>query len=369
MTHRTEGVHRFKLWPLEQMRRLPPIEWLIGGVFEAHSFCLLYGAPANYKSFLALDWGLCIATGRASWNGRPVRAGPVIYIAGEGDRGIQKRADAWLRHHAVEDAPDFYVVRQAVQLRHGVDVPELIGQIDALNVKPVLIIIDTLNRAFVGGDENSAKDMGEFLKGVAQLQQLGAAVLVLHHTIKGGQDARGSGSLHGAADTMIFVERTGDLVTVENKKMKDEAEFAEMTFETKVVEIGGGSSSLVLVPFDPVGAAMAIDAALVGSSVKPALETLRLASEPLQLQDWVEMHGARIGKQVSKDTFGKWRRKLQDDGLIEATPAHPPRYFVTEKGADAIGVPLARQSDSHTPAMPPPLGGGVAERETSGPEA
>jgi hypothetical protein len=207
-------------------------------VFEAHSFSLLYGAPANCKSFLALDWGLCIATARPSWNGRAVRAGPVIYVAGEGDRGIQKRADAWLRHWGVGDAPNFHLVRQAVQLRNGLDVPELRMQIDALNLKPALIIIDTLNRAFVGGDENSAQHMGEFLKGIAQLQGLGAAVTALHHTVKGGQDARGSGSLHGAADTMIFVERNGDLVTVENKKMKDD-KVAREQFAGEIVTCAG----------------------------------------------------------------------------------------------------------------------------------
>lgn len=67
--------------------------WLVRSWIEAGSLALLFGESTAGKSFQALDWAACIATGKY-WNGCAVQHGPVFYIAGEGKGGIGRRLAA-----------------------------------------------------------------------------------------------------------------------------------------------------------------------------------------------------------------------------------------------------------------------------------
>jgi len=64
-----------------------------------------YGETNVGKSFVLLDLGLRVSLGW-SWHGRSVERGGVIYIAGEGARGIMQRVAAWRKHHGEERTAD-----------------------------------------------------------------------------------------------------------------------------------------------------------------------------------------------------------------------------------------------------------------------
>ncbi len=49
-------------------------EWVIDGILETGALGCLFGDPASYKSFMALDWALCIASG-TQWKGHIVKTG------------------------------------------------------------------------------------------------------------------------------------------------------------------------------------------------------------------------------------------------------------------------------------------------------
>ena len=127
-----------------------------------------------------------------------------------------------------------------------------IAEIEKTVGKPVLIVVDTLARCFVGGEENSAKEMGEFVDGIEMVRRkTGATVLVVHHTGKNERSgARGSSSLMAAADTMIECSAYRRTMTIQCEKQKDAEQFAEMTLELSKVDLGGGKSSCVLEPID-----------------------------------------------------------------------------------------------------------------------
>jgi hypothetical protein len=77
--------------------------------------------------------------------------------------------------------------------------------------------IDTLARAFGGGNENDSQDMGAFIHNAGRLQRkLNCALMVLHHI---GKDAtkglRGHSSLLGAVDTQLELQK---LVTDDHKE-------------------------------------------------------------------------------------------------------------------------------------------------------
>jgi hypothetical protein len=187
-----------------------PVEWLIQDVLPKRAFCALYGPPGSYKSFVALDIAEAVATGRA-WMGREVQAaGAVLYIAGEGFGGIGARIKACKMHNRTQAGAEIYVIRAAINMRSSAeDFDLLVASIKDLmeksGVQFELVQIDTLARAFGGGNENNSEDMGAFIHNAGRIQRmLGCAMMVLHHS---GKDAtkglRGHSSLLGAVDTQL----------------------------------------------------------------------------------------------------------------------------------------------------------------------
>ena len=90
--------------------------------------------------------------------------------------------------------------------------------------QPRLVVVDTLARNFVGGNESSPQDMGFFVDGVERIRRdLGTAVLVLHHETKEGGTERGTESLRNASFAMYRFKRLNqaDVVEVKCNRMKD----------------------------------------------------------------------------------------------------------------------------------------------------
>jgi hypothetical protein len=81
--------------------------------------------------------------------------------------------------------------------------------IERTGIELRLVQIDTLARAFGGGNENDSQDMGAFIHNAGRLQRkLNCALMVLHHS---GKDAtkglRGHSSLLGAVDTQLELQK------------------------------------------------------------------------------------------------------------------------------------------------------------------
>jgi GTPase SAR1 family protein len=78
--------------------------------------------------------------------------------------------------------------------------PKVIGWVRQTNPKP-LVLIDSL-AAFLGGDENSASDMRDFMHKARRLADMGATVVVIHHDGKAesAKDFRGSSDFKASLD-------------------------------------------------------------------------------------------------------------------------------------------------------------------------
>ena len=187
-----------------------PVEWLIDNVLPKRAFCALYGPPGSYKSFVALDIAEAVATGRP-WMGREVQAaGAVLYICGEGFGGIGARIKACKMHNRTQSGAEIYVIRAAINMRSSAEdfdllVASIKDLVERTGVQFELVQIDTLARAFGGGNENNSEDMGAFIHNAGRIQRmLNCAMMVLHHS---GKDAtkglRGHSSLLGAVDTQL----------------------------------------------------------------------------------------------------------------------------------------------------------------------
>lgn len=203
-----------------QLASLPTPAPLIEGILNAGSLVMLYGPPATGKSAVAQTMGLSIASG-APWLGHEVpNPGPVLYIAAEGQSGIPKRVDAWEDAWKVSAPDTFAVLPTAVNLSSDAavaDVAQLVGEL-----KPTLIVFDTLNGLAYGLEENSASAMGLLVASIRRIKDAspGATALILHHSGK-DKSLRGSTALPGAMDTIITLNEIGKGFTLDVTKEKD----------------------------------------------------------------------------------------------------------------------------------------------------
>ncbi len=226
-----EEKPRFKLLTRAELHAMPDPEWIVPEVLAADSFAVLYGAPGAAKSFMALDLACSIASGY-TFHGAAVKRGQVLVSVGEGLRGMKWREEAWTLAHqeADTDALDrnLHILPRAVHLLEEreaemfINTAEYIAQTSDEPLR--LVIIDTLARAMVGGDENSAKDMGMAVDVCERIRRAtGATVLAVHHSGVEGTRERGSTSLRGAADTSIMMQKEdgSNNIIFSPRKMKD----------------------------------------------------------------------------------------------------------------------------------------------------
>jgi len=230
---------RYKLLSSTDLLNTPPMRWIVHGVIPEKGLAAIYGASGSGKSFLILDMAFAIATDEIYWFGRRITHVPVTYICLEGDAGLGKRIKAWSLYFKkpLPDALRFIV--QPFNLLSE-DVSELAKSVISIGGMGGLVIIDTLNRAAPGIDENSSKDMGNLIAAANKLQnQIGGLVLLVHHT---GKDAtkglRGHSSLYAALDGAIEVIKTDTRREWSVAKSKDDVTGDANSFKLEVVQLG-----------------------------------------------------------------------------------------------------------------------------------
>ena len=229
---------RYKLLSDDDLHKLPPLQWRIKGVLPTQGIAALFGASGSGKSFLVLDMLQSLAAG-GDWFGRKVKPCNVIYCALEGEGGIAGRVKAYRIRHGSTASNIRYLVQPFSLLESG-DIEELAKAVQAAGQGADVIVLDTLNRAAPGADENDSKSMGQIIAASKQLQTLiGGLVVLVHHT---GKDAskglRGHSSLHAALDAAIEVRRDGERREWLIAKSKDGEDGEAHPFKLEVVELG-----------------------------------------------------------------------------------------------------------------------------------
>lgn len=233
-----------------------PVEWLIQDVLPRRGFSALFGPPGSFKSFVALDIAHSVATG-ADWMGKPVATpGAVLYICGEGHGGIGARIKACRIHHKTEPGAKVFVIRHQLNLRSSKeDIQQLHLAISNLvqreQVRFELVQVDTLARAFGGGNENDSSDMGAFISSLSKIQRLlDCALQIVHHVGKDiTKGLRGHSSLLGALDTELELQRLDSALqdnhiagsgNITITKQKDGSDGAKYGFRMVKVNLDNG---------------------------------------------------------------------------------------------------------------------------------
>jgi len=210
-----------------------PIKWLVKGWIQDVALCMVHGPSGGGKTFVVLDWMLHIAAGKPTWQGSKVRAGQMVYLAGEGHHGLRSRIAAWKHHNQVQSV-NMWVSKAGCDLNTPEGYLKVVAAIRVLNIAPTVITVDTLHR-FMAGDENSSQDAKTMLDACAGLMaEFNCSVILVHHTgvsEEAQHRARGSSAWRGALDIEISViPAKGDKsIEIVQRKSKD-AEMAQTVF-------------------------------------------------------------------------------------------------------------------------------------------
>lgn len=350
--------------PAQRLKRLSDIiasptrpQWLIRDVIEQGVIAVLLGPRGTYKSFIAIHWAMSIA----------IEGMPVVIVSAEG-RGIDRRFRAWLAKNAPNVKPHnlpVYALEQRVDFTSLEAVAAICADIDAMELPPVLIVIDTLSKNSGGMDENSNSEAKAFVGNldVHLKRRYGATVLLVHHTghVEKGR-ARGASALEADTDAAYVIARTpGERqVTVSRERFKDSGDLPPLAYRADVVDLGEIDdddrpvTSLALVPIDSsTVAAESRGGQPRGLRQRELLSTLKdLQSKSESVLMWGSSELRRVAREL-----GMRKQTAQD-----SCAALAQFYLVPCVGGwrlpDSMGPKVRKGPKSDPENATPPLGGG-----------
>ncbi len=187
-------------------------DWIVKDLLPENSIVLLTAKKGSFKTFIAMDLCLGIATGKETFGITPTRVGPTFYGAHEGIHHIKKtHRRAWRLAKEVSGKTDFYVA-PGPRIGQPEECEEFVRQIIERCGKrrPRLIVLDTYSACMLGLDENNPGDANRFIAFCRELIQLfpGCSVLVPAHFGKDeDRGTRGSNALEAGVDTVLEMRR------------------------------------------------------------------------------------------------------------------------------------------------------------------
>lgn len=207
-----------------------PIEWIVNDLFTAGEIGLLVGDGGSFKSTAAISMAAALASGNPVWNRHAAPQRPVLIISAEDSMDVvMMRLNAFIVGHGY----DRTTVLSNIHLFTTTDVS--LGSrswqqhilAEAARIQPGMIVFDPFAE-LITGDENSNSEVRPTVKYLRHLgRESHAAVLVVHHAGKAGQDKRtldrirGASALPSAARSILFFDfqPNGAGVAVEHLKM------------------------------------------------------------------------------------------------------------------------------------------------------
>ena len=228
------------MW-LGETDEMGEVDQLIDGYLPANSVGILNGRGSAGKTFIAVDMALAISDpNRMQWRtplsvngeetlGAVTDHGPVLFLAGESAPGVRDRMYAAIDHSGSDRAAmrregRFMLRREIPNLFTGGAAYDSLLKVVA-DIKPRLIIIDTLQKASAGAEANSASDMAIVHGRLAELKSAtdGGSVMVIAHTDKSDTTTRGSSAIEDDADFVLHVEGRDKVRRMSVEKMRDGA--------------------------------------------------------------------------------------------------------------------------------------------------
>lgn len=191
----------------------PPTGVIVNGLLYEENVVSWVGGGGSLKTFTVLDISCRVAAGIDVTHQLRVAGqhGVAFLCAERRHQGLIGDIRAWCRKNGVEfDRERFrmYGWDDVVQLANAQRMRELTEFVIERGIK--LVVIDTQSKATVGLDENSATAMSMALRNAEKLARAAkCVVIIIHHTTRGQDHARGSTVIKDNTDVTIRQEKTG----------------------------------------------------------------------------------------------------------------------------------------------------------------
>ena len=192
-----------------------PTPFLVDQLLVDRCLGATQGAPKIGKTWVVLECGIAIATGRPAFGRFEIpQTGPVIVILEEAGRAaLHRRLDALARGNAI-DREELAGFHFAANRRIRLDDPGWQNDIvdAAKEIKPRAVLFDPLARLKASTrDENSQTEFAPMLEFLRDLRdEADAAVIFVHHTGHGGDHLRGTSDLESWWESKLTIKKTTD---------------------------------------------------------------------------------------------------------------------------------------------------------------
>jgi KaiC/GvpD/RAD55 family RecA-like ATPase len=296
--------------------------YVVKGLVAEGDVACIVGAPGVGKSLLGPRLGYAVAQGEDIF-GMRVRQGGVLYVAAEDQHGMRGRVAALRREHG--EADDFALVAGVSDLLNkGSEHPKRLREAVKAR-RPSLIVIDTLAMAFPGLEENSAEGMGRVVAVARSLTKWGAAVILIHHDTKDGQQGlpRGHSLLNGALDVALHLTASDGIVRAKLTKNRNGSTERDIAFTIATQTLGLDEDG------DAITAAVCHELDPGSAPDRNERLTPRAKAALRILSDLADSEGVEINRRrgVTKD---RWRAACIDSG--ELSDSDKPRSHETAFG-------------------------------------
>lgn len=237
---RTKGLLPVEDFAQFVTKRFRAPAWLVEGIWGGEAHGLLAGEEKSFKSTIALDLAVSVASGTMFMDRFPVPTkGPVLYVQEENpghhmqnlmrrighSRGIGQHVSYAngniTLHNNSMDLPLYLVSETGFKLSDDEDIKKLARTIKTL--RPALVVLDPFYMMVEGVNENSQADVAPIMQRLLWLKQkFNTGILLVHHYKKqnlefpthGSQRVSGTGVFGRWFESALFLERTDKYNTV-----------------------------------------------------------------------------------------------------------------------------------------------------------
>ncbi len=309
-----------------------PVDWLVDNLIPARSLILISAKAKTGKSTFCRALAAALVTGQ-DFLGFPVRHGPVLYIATEGQ---QRDAKAAFRRLGLPPGVPLTYCRMT-PATGAIGIEWLTEIVQEMDPRPVLVVIDVMQKFLRLASTN---DYSEASLGMSTLETakdaLETAIATVHHSTKRTRETEdedvgdaigGSMAIRGGADTTIILERYRTVRT-----LTTEHRIPAEPLEERVLDMHPKTGALRLGPSKAVH-----DVSVFRTRL---LEALAEAGEPLSQNSWLR---TVTGTQQRKYTAF---RQLVAEKLVERVRAgHRVSYRIAQAPPPPADTPSQYPAD------------------------
>jgi archaellum biogenesis ATPase FlaH len=195
--------------------------------------------------------------------------------------------------------------------------PIIIDWVTSCEPKP-LIVVDSLV-SFHGGNENDATETRAFMQGFRRLADLGATIILLHHSGKGesSREYRGSSDIKASIDVGYHLANLGDASQLGMLRLK--AFKARFSVQPEII-------------LNYRAGRFEIDGHIPSQTVSESLRVLLIANPGIKAQEFESM---AQGKGLGRDRARSFLKNGVYEGTIQTAPGPFNTRFHTWTGDDS----------------------------------